>query len=88
MAPWLPAEGWSAVTAALSDLAPLLDSLLAALPSVSGPLAILVGVIWAVGAFFIVLLGVVGSGLIVHFGRKPLNRLPAPLRLGPGSSVR
>ena len=82
LAPWVPAEWWSAGTALLSDFAPLLDGLLAAMPSLSGPLSILVWVIWAVVAFFIVLLGVVGSGLIVHFGRKPLPRLPAPLRLG------
>lgn len=82
LAPWLPAEWWSAGTALLTDFAPLLDGLLTAMPSLSGPLSILVWVIWAVGAFFIVLLGVVGSGLIVHFGRKPLTRLPAQLRLG------
>lgn len=82
LAPWLPAEWWSAGIALLTDFAPLLDGLLTAMPSLSGPLSILVWVIWAVGAFFIVLLGVVGSGLIVHFGRKPLTRLPAQLRLG------
>ena len=59
-----------------------IEALLAAMPSLSGPLSILVWVIWAVGAFFIVLLGVIGSGLIVHFGRKAQPRLPAQLRLG------
>lgn len=88
LAPWVPAEWWSAATTLLTDFAPLLDGLLAAMPSLSGPLSILTWVIWTVGAFFIVLLGVVGSGLIAHFGRKPLPRLPAQLRLGSESPLR
>lgn len=88
LVPWLPTEWWSAGTAVLMDFAPLLDSLLAAMPSLSGPLSILVWVLWAVGAFFIVLLGVVGSGLIVHFGRRSLPRSPGPLRLGSDMSAR
>jgi len=66
LAPWVSAEWWPVVLGSLAELGPFLDGLLAVLPTLSGPLSILVWVIWAVGAFAIVVLGGVVSGLIAH----------------------
>lgn len=86
--PWVPEGWWGAAMGMMTDLAPVLDGLLSALPSLSGPLALLVWVAWAVGAFLIVVAGVVASGLLVHLTRKHPDRLPALLNRRTDPSVR
>lgn len=77
LAPWVPQGWWNSGVSVLSELAPLLNSVLGAMPSLTGPLSILVWVVWTVGACLIVILGVLASGLLMHLGRKQPTLPPA-----------
>ncbi len=80
LAPWVPAEMVQAVTQLIAGMAPLIDSLLQALPMLAGGLTVLAWGIWAVGAFGLVLLGVGGHVMVTLWRRRAGD--------GPGTAAR
>lgn len=69
LAPWLPPELMPALSRLLSDLAPLVDSLLQAAPVLAGGVTVLAWVVWAIGAGLLVLLGL-GLHLLIALWRR------------------
>lgn len=67
--PWVPAAVTQALTTWMTQLGPLLESLLQSVPALAGGLTVLAWVVWALGT---VLLLLVGAGLhaLVAWGRK------------------
>lgn len=59
LAPWLPQEAVQAMSAMLLGLAPAVQGLLQATPSLVGGLGVATWVIWGLGSMLLVLLGVV-----------------------------
>lgn len=69
LAPWVPAEAMQAVTALVSGLAPLVDSLLQAAPALAGGLGVLSWAVWGLGCVLLVLLGA-GLHLLMALWRR------------------
>ena len=69
LAPWMPPQVAHALTSFLSGLAPAVESLLQAAPSLAGGLTIATWVIWGFGSALIVLLGL-GLHLLVAMWRN------------------
>jgi hypothetical protein len=81
LAPWLPPEAGSALRALLTDLAPVVDGLLAGAPALSGWLGIAGWFVWGLGSLVLVVLG---AGL--HAMAVVLRRRGAVVR-HPGSGA-
>lgn len=79
--PWLPPEAAQLWTAMLTALAPAIDAVIGWMPSLDGPLSLLVWVVWALGAFALLLLGIGASGLIFYLRRGRPVKVPPRLRL-------
>jgi hypothetical protein len=69
LAPWVPPEVAQAMTALLSGLGPVVESLLQAAPALAGGLTVLTWVIWGLGSLLLVLLGA-GLHLLVAVLRR------------------
>lgn len=67
---WVPPELAQPFTAMLSNLVPLVDSLLHSVPALAGGVSVGLWVLWAVGAALLVLMGVVVHGLTAIWRRK------------------
>jgi hypothetical protein len=70
LASWAPPEVAQTITAMLSDLEPLVDSLLHSVPALAGGVSTGLWLLWAVGAALLVLVGVVAHGLTAIWRRK------------------
>jgi hypothetical protein len=69
LAPWVPPEIVQAMTSLLSGLAPAVEGLLQAAPSLAGGLSVATWVIWSFGSVLLVLLGV-GLHLLIAMWRR------------------
>ena len=69
LAPWVPPEIAQAMTSLLASLAPAVDTVLQAAPSLAGGLTVVTWVVWGLGSVFILLLGV-GLHLLVAMWRR------------------
>lgn len=69
LAPWVPPEIAQAMTSLLSGLAPVVESLLQAAPTLAGGLTIATWVIWGLGSVLLVLLGA-GMHLLIAMWRR------------------
>ena len=69
LAPWVPPEVVQALTSLLSGLAPAVESLLQAAPSLAGGLTIATWVIWGLGSALLVLLSA-GLHLVIAMLRR------------------
>jgi len=69
LAPWVPPEIVQAVTSLLSGLAPVVEGLLQAAPSLAGGLSVGTWVIWGLGSVLLVLLGA-GLHLLIAMWRR------------------
>jgi len=69
LAPWVPPEIVQAMTALLSGLAPAVEGLLQAAPSLAGGLSVATWVIWGLGSVLLLLLGA-GLHLLIAMWRR------------------
>jgi hypothetical protein len=69
LAPWVPPEIAQAMTALLSGLARVVESLLQAAPALAGGLTVAAWVIWGLGSVLLLLLGA-GLHLLVALWRR------------------
>ncbi|MFO1408325.1 MAG: hypothetical protein U1F08_12465 [Steroidobacteraceae bacterium] len=77
LAPWVPAELATAVTASLSALGPVVDGLLALAPTLAGGLSALIWMVWGVGTLALLVLGLFGGRLLAGLRRRaPAGALP------------
>ena len=70
LAPWVPTELVQAVTQMMAGLEPLVDSLLQAVPFLTGGLTVVAWVVWALGAVVLVVLGAALHLLIAMWRRR------------------
>lgn len=78
LGPWVPPEWEQAVSALLAGLAPLVQSLLQAAPSLAGGLTVVAWGIWAVGSVLLVGVGAASHGLVAMWRRR-LPSAPTPV---------
>jgi hypothetical protein len=69
LAPWVPPEIAQLLTAQLSGLGPLVESLLQAAPALAGGLTLVTWVVWGIGSALLVLLGS-GLHLLIALWRR------------------
>ena len=69
LAPWVPQEVSQSLTALLSGLAPVVESVLQATPALAGGVTVAIWVVWAIGSALLVLLGV-GLHLFIAMWRR------------------
>lgn len=69
LAPWVPPEIVQAMTSLVSGLAPVVESLLQAAPSLATGLTVVTWVIWGLGSALLLLLGA-GAHLLISIGRR------------------
>lgn len=69
LAPWVPPEIVQAMTSLVSGLAPAVEGLLQAAPSLATGLTVVAWVIWGLGSALLVLLGV-GAHLLISTWRR------------------
>jgi len=70
LAPWFPPPALDVAKAALAGLAPMLEWVLQILPGLVGWLGPIIVVIWAAGAFVLLLLGAASSLLVRWVDRR------------------
>jgi hypothetical protein len=70
LAPWVPPEIAQTLTALLSGLGPLVDSLLQFAPALAGGLTVATWVIWGIGSALLVLAGAALHLLIALWRRR------------------
>jgi len=78
LAPWVPPEIVQAMSSLLSGLAPAVEGLLQAAPSLAGGLSVAAWVIWGLGSVLLVLLGAVLHLLIAMWRRRGGGSGPQP----------
>lgn len=83
LAVWLPAEAVQAIGATLMGLAPYVESLLQAMPSLTGVLAVAAWAIWAVGTGVLLMVGAGLSGVVALWRRKTAHPAVPPHRALP-----
>lgn len=69
LSPWVPPEIVQAMTSLLPGVAPVVESLLQAAPSLAGVLSMATWAIWGLGSVMLVLLGV-GLHLVIAIWRR------------------
>jgi hypothetical protein len=69
LAPWVPPEIAQSLTALLSGLGPVVESLLQAAPAVAGGLTVATWAVWGIGSALLVLLGA-GLHLLIALWRR------------------
>ncbi len=77
LAPWVPAELVQAMAQLVAGFGPVIDTMMQALPALSGGLTVLAWVVWAIGAALLLLLGAVLHGLIALWRRRGGGSGPA-----------
>lgn len=70
LAPWMPPELASALTAMVSAITPAADLLIGFAPGLAGVLSVAVWVVWAIGTALLIALGMVLSGVIALLRRR------------------
>lgn len=75
LAPWIPPEAVHALKSMLSSLAPLVEAVLATVPSLAGGLSVAIWVLWALGGVLLLLLGAALHALIALLRRGASNPL-------------
>lgn len=70
LAPWIPPEFAVAFTSMLSAFTPAVEALLDLAPTLAGGLSAAVWVVWGVGSAFLIVLGLLLSGLIAVLRRR------------------
>lgn len=78
LAPWVPPEVLQAMTSLLSGLAPAVETLLQAAPSLIGVLSVATWIIWGLGSLLLVLLGAGLHLLIAMWRRREGGSGPQP----------
>ena len=73
---WVPPELSLALSSLASGFAPTVEALLAQAPGLAGVLSTLVWAGWSIGSMLLVILGVVGSGIIVSMRKAKLAWKP------------
>lgn len=76
LALWLPPEALLLLSSLQSELVPVIDALIAQMPSLTGGLSTLVWVFWGIGSVLLVVLGIAGSAVIAfaRSGKLPWKR--------------
>ncbi len=74
LAPWVPPEIVQAMTSLLSGLAPVVEGLLQAAPSMAGALSVATWVVWGLGSVLLVLLGA-GLHVLIAMWRRSVGGL-------------
>ena len=69
LAPWVPQEVSQSLTALLSGLAPVVESVLQAMPALAGGVTVATWVVWGIGSALLVLFGV-GLHLLIAVWRR------------------
>ncbi len=69
LSPWVPAEEVEAMTALLTDLAPVVEALLQTVPALTGSLTLVSWVIWGLGSGLLLLLGA-GLHVVIAMWRR------------------
>ncbi|GCL62107.1 hypothetical protein [Pseudaquabacterium pictum] len=69
LAPWVPAELMQGLTELMTGLGPWVASLLQSVPALAGGVTVLAWVVWALGAFLLLLLGA-GLHLLIALWRR------------------
>lgn len=69
LAPWVPQEIAQAMTSLLVSIAPIIESLLQAVPALIGGLTVVSWVVWGVGSILLILLGA-GLHLLIATWRR------------------
>jgi hypothetical protein len=69
LAPWVPPEMAQALTAMLSGVAPMVESLLQSAPALAGGITVAAWVVWALGGIMLLLLGV-GLHMLMGMWRR------------------
>jgi len=64
LAPWVPPELVLALNSMVSAITPTIEALLGWAPALAGGLSVAVWVVWGIGSVFLIVLGLVVSGLI------------------------
>jgi hypothetical protein len=70
LAAWLPAEWLAAFKAMAAAMMPVVDAMLALLPSLAGAMSVLIWVLWGLGVTVLLVLGAVLHGLIAMWRRR------------------
>ena len=70
LAPWVPPELAVAFTSMALAVAPAIEAMLGWAPALAGGLSVAVWVVWALGSIFLIVLGLVLSGLIAVVRRR------------------
>jgi hypothetical protein len=70
LTPWLPPEIALAFTAMLSASMPAVEAVLNQAPALAGGLSVAVWLVWALGSIFLVVLGLIITGLIAVLRRR------------------
>lgn len=70
LAPWVPSEYVSSVTLVISSVMPAIQTALEWAPAMAGGLAMAVWIVWGIGAFVLIALGLLATGLIAMVSRK------------------
>ena len=78
LAPWVPPEVAQTLTALLSGLGPLVESLLQSAPSMAGGLTAAAWLVWGFGSALLVMLGAGLHLLIAMWHRRGGNSGPGP----------
>lgn len=78
LAPWVPQEIVQAATSLLAGLAPAVEGLLQAAPSLAGGLSVATWAIWGIGSALFVLLGAGLHLLIAMWRRRDGGSSPQP----------
>lgn len=69
LAPWVPPEVSQSLTALLSGLGPVVESVLQAAPALAGGVTVAAWVVWALGSMLLLLLGA-GLHLLIALWRR------------------
>lgn len=70
LAPWVPPEALASLKAVLAGLGPVVEGLVQWLPMISGGITVAAWVVWALGAFALLLLGGVLHAVVAVLRRK------------------
>jgi hypothetical protein len=70
LAPWVPPEFAPVFSAVVAAMAPSIEAMLGWAPTLAGGLSTAVWIVWGVGSFLLILLGVFATGLIAVLRRR------------------
>ncbi|MHB8950918.1 MAG: hypothetical protein ACYC4S_17980 [Rhodoferax sp.] len=70
LAPWVPPEFALMLKPMIAFLTPAIEAVLGWAPAMAGGLSIAVWTVWAIGAFLLIVLGFLATGLIAMLSRR------------------